>query len=241
MRRHFCILSCALLTLVAGACASPKMAENGEVATVSGGALPPPLEADLAGSGRRHLIGPGDTISVEILGLPEFSRQVQVDADGEISLPLAGTVSVLGTNPEELSRLIEARMRAGFVRDPRVTVGIQETVSRVVTVGGEVERPGVYPVIGKTTLMRAIARASGTTDFARTNHVVVFRTVEGRDMAALYDLRAIRLGTYRDPEIYANDLVEVGESNARRLFPQIVQGLSILTAPLVTVLDNNSN
>lgn len=237
MRQHICILSCALFSLLTGACAGPKMAVGGEVTTVPASSLPPPKEVDLAGSNRRHLIGPGDTISVEILGLPDFSRQVQVDANGDISLPLAGSVSVLGHNAEELARLLETRLRAGFVKDPRVTVGITETVSRVVSVGGEVERPGVYPVIGKTTLMRTIARASGTSDFARTNHVVVFRTVEGKDLAALYDLRAIRLGAYRDPEIYENDVVEVGESNARRLFPQIIQGVSILTAPLVTLLN----
>lgn len=237
MRQHICILICALFSLLAGACASPKMAVGGEVETVPAELLPAPKEVDLTGSNRRHLIGPGDTISVEILGLPDFSRQVQVDANGDVSLPLAGSVSVLGHNAEELARLLETRLRAGFVKDPRVTVGITETVSRVVSVGGEVERPGVYPVIGKTTLMRTIARASGTSDFARTNHVVVFRTVDGKDLAALYDLRAIRLGAYRDPEIYENDVVEVGESNARRLFPQILQGLSILTAPLVTVLD----
>lgn len=240
MRWHLSILSCVLLPLFGGACSAPKMAEAGEVATVPASMLPAPTEADLVEGARRHLIGPGDTISVEILGLPEFSRQVQVDASGEVSLPLAGTVSVLGTDPEELSHLIEARLRQSFVRDPRVTVAIVETVSRVVTVGGEVDRPGVYPVIGKTTLMRAIARASGTSDFARTSHVVVFRTVDGQDMAALYDLRAIRLGAYRDPEIYANDVVEVGESNARRLFPQIIQAASLLTAPLVTILSNNN-
>jgi len=89
------------------------------------------------------------------------------------------------------------------------------------------------------TLMRAIASAQGTSEVANTNHVVVFRQVGGQQMAALYDLRAIRLGAYADPQVYTNDVIVVDESNARRLFPQILQAIGIAMAPLVAVLDNN--
>jgi len=90
-------------------------------------------------------------------------------------------------------------------------------------------------------LPRAIARAQGLSDVADAKHVVIFRTVDSRRMAALYDLRSIRLGAYEDPEVYPNDVIVVGESEARRLFPQIMQGVSLLVGPLVTVLDNNHN
>lgn len=55
-------------------------------------------------------------------------------------------------------------------------------------------------------------------------------------MAALYDVRAIRQGAYEDPPVYPQDLIFVGESQARRLFPQIVQGASLLLTPLITIL-----
>lgn len=229
-----------LLTLLACAgCANPQLAQSGPVTVVAGDALPPPTHADLTVGARPHLIGAGDTIAVDVFGLPELSRQVQVDANGDIAVPLAGTVEALGRTPEELSRQIEVALRSNQVRDPRVTVGVVEVVSQVVTVDGEVQRPGVYPVIGQATLMSTIARAEGTTEFARTKHVVVFRTVEGRRMAALYDLRAIRLGAYEDPQVYSNDMVVVGESNARRLFPQIAQMASLIMTPLIYLFDNN--
>jgi polysaccharide export outer membrane protein len=151
---------------------------------------------------------------------------------------MAGTIDVNGQSPEQLERTIEQRLAARYVRDPQVTVGIVETVSQVVTVDGEVRQPGIYPVAGRMTLMRTVARAQGATEFARTSHVVVFRTVEGRPMAALYDLRAIRLGAYEDPQIYPNDMVVVGESTARRIFPQILQAATLLITPLITVLNN---
>lgn len=236
MRRS--VLLCALA--LAG-CAGPRLIDTGEVAIVQAGELPAPTRADLAGGERIHLVGPFDRLSVEVFGLAELSRQVQVDANGEASLPLAGSFRASGQTPAELEALLTERLRASHVRDPRVTVSVLETVSQTVTIDGQVRMPGLYPVVGEMTLMRAIARAQGTTELAQTTHVVIFRTIEGRRMAALYDLRAIRLAAYEDPQVYPNDVVVVSESTARRIFPQIVQGASLLVAPLVTVLDNNSN
>jgi len=232
---------CGLLLsgLAIGGCSGPQMIDTGRVGIVPAYSLPEPTTADLTAGRRPHLLGAFDRLSVEVFGLPELSRQVQIDASGHIALPLAGILEVAGKSPEELAPLIEARLRGTYVRDPHVTVNVLETVSQVVTVDGEVHSPGLYPVVGRMTLMRAIARAQGTTEYARTNHIVLFRTVSGRQMAALYDLRAIRLGAYEDPEIYPNDVIEVGESAARRLFPQILQASTLLLTPLVTILNRN--
>lgn len=232
-------LWCLPLTLLAlPSCASTELVDTGQVAITSAEALPPPTFADLTDGTRPHYVGPFDQISVDVLGLPQFSRQVRVDASGHIAVPLAGSVEVTGRSPEQIAQLVEQRLRNSYVRDPHVTVTVLETVSQTITVDGEVRVPGLYPVIGRMTLMRAIASAQGTTDIARTSHVVVFREVNGQQMAALYDLRAIRLGAYQDPDVYTNDLVVVGESNARRLFPQILQAAGLLMTPVVTVLNN---
>lgn len=220
-------------------CASNDLVDTGAVSIVQADALPPPSQSDLVAGTRPSLIGPGDALAIDVFGLPELSREVRVDSAGMIAMPLAGTIAVSGDTPEQIAQKVETLLRANFVREPRVSVGVTETVSQVVTVEGEVERPGIYPVLGKSTLMRAIARAEGTNDYADPNHVVVFRTVEGRRMAALYDLRAVRRGAYADPEIYANDVVVVGESQARRIFPMLATAASVLLTPLVAILDNN--
>lgn len=222
------------------ACSSPRLVDTGRVGIVPAAELPPPTLEDLARGQRVHLVGPFDRLAVEVFGLPELSRQVQVDASGRIALPVAGDVNVIGQTPEQLQTVIAERLRTGYVRDPRVTVSILETVSQVVTVEGEVRQPGQYPVAGTMTLMRAVARAQGTTEFANGGFVVLFRTVNGRQMAALYDLRAIRLGAYEDPPVMPQDVIHVGESRARRLFPQIISGASLLLSPLITVLGNNN-
>ena len=117
-----------------------------------------------------------------------------------------------------------------------MTVNVREIVSRTVTVDGAVTRPGIFPVTGQMTMMRAVARAEGTSDKARERHVVIFRTVGGNRMAALYDLEAIRLGVYADPRVYPNDVVVVGKSRASLLFPQILQAASLISTPLLLLI-----
>jgi polysaccharide biosynthesis/export protein len=68
---------------------------------------------------------------------------------------------------------------------------------------------------------------------------VIFRTVKGQQLAALYNLKAIRRGNYQDPEVFANDVVVVGDSQARRLFKDALQFVPLLTTPLVIALQNN--
>jgi polysaccharide export outer membrane protein len=203
---------------------------------VPGAQLPAPALQDLTARSRPYLLGPYDRLSVEVYGVDDLNRTVQVDAAGRISLPLAGVIDAGGMTPAQLAETVEQRLRAQYIRNPQVTVNLTETVSQVVTVEGEVGEPGLFPVVGRMTLMRAIARAKGTTEFARRSHVVVFRTVAGQQMAALYDLRAIQQGAYDDPEIFANDVVVVSEDRARRLFRDVIQGSGLLTAPIIALL-----
>jgi polysaccharide export outer membrane protein len=228
----------ALATLVVAACASTPTLQPGAHLTVpQSGSLPPPSSADLVTEARPYLIGPFDELSVSVFGLPELSRQqVQADASGRISLPLVGTIEASGKTPQQLAQEIEQGLRGRYIRDPQVSVNLLETVSQVVTVEGEVEQPGLYPVIGRMTLLRAVATARGLTEQASRREVVVFRTVEGQKMAGLYNLDAIRRGTYADPEIFANDVVVVGESRSRRLFETILQTAPLLTTPLILLL-----
>lgn len=198
--------------------------------------LPPPNRADLTAADRPALIGPLDTIEVDVFNVPELSREMQVDASGRISMPLAGTIDARGKTAGELAAAIEAALRGRYVRNPEVTINIKSSVSQVVTVDGQVAEPGLYPVTNQMTLMRVIASAKGLSEYARLEEVVILRTVDNQRMAGLYDLGAIRRGAYGDPPIYANDVVIVGDSPARRLFKDFVSLAPLLAAPLVAIL-----
>jgi polysaccharide export outer membrane protein len=202
--------------------------------------LPVPTRADLQPVGRPYLIGPFDKLRIEVYGIEELSRDVQADSSGQIAFPLVGVVDASGKTPQELGTEIATRLRGHHVRDPQVTVNLTESVNQVVTVDGEVHQPGQYPVVGRMTLVRAIANARGTTEYARQGNVLVFRQAGGQQLVGLYNLQAIRRGLYPDPEIYPNDVIIVDEARARRLFQNLLQLAPTLTAPLIAVLQNRN-
>jgi polysaccharide export outer membrane protein len=235
--RKFC--TTFLLVVALAGCAGKQPLESTDRLTVvkDNAGLPAPDRKDLTAADRPSLIGPLDTIEVDVFGIPDLGREAQVDASGRVSIPLAGTVDARGKTSEELARSIEAALRAHYVRNPQVTVNIKSSVSQVVTVDGQVVEPGLYPVTNQMTLMRSIASAKGFSEFAKSNEVVILRTVDGRKMAGLYDVEAIRRGTYDDPPIYANDVIVVGDSPQRRLFRDFVALSPIIAAPLIAILN----
>lgn len=225
--------------LALSACAEgPRLGElRGHMAVTQQSELPPPTGADLVAATTPYRIGPLDKLSVTVFGVPDLSGKFQADAAGGLSLPLIGAVDASGRTPTELAAVIARRLQENFVRDPQVTVNLEETTSQVFTVDGQVGQPGSYPVVGSMSLMRAVAIAKGTAEFARLDDVVIFRTVNGQPLAALYNLGAIRRGVYADPKIYANDVIMVGDSAARRRFQQFLQITPLLTTPLILALE----
>jgi polysaccharide biosynthesis/export protein len=228
------------LVAMMSACAAPggKIGSGAQsIQVVQGTELPAPERSDILNEDRPYLIGPFDKLTIDVFGIEALTtKEVQTDASGRISFPLAGVVEAAGKTPAEIEQILEERLRAAFIRDPQVTVNLKETVSQVVTVDGEVKEPGLYPVIGRMTLMRAVATAKGTAEFAKLDDVVVFRTVKGQKLVALYNLKAIRKGFYQDPEIFANDVVVVGDSSARRIFKDALQIAPLLTTPIILLL-----
>lgn len=227
----------ACLFVALAACSTGSVVRPGEgVTVVRQEGLPTPLASDMSPAPRGYVIGPLDKLDIIVFGIEELSREeVQVDNAGDLGVPLVGTVRAAGLTPAELATSISDGLRAKSVRNPQVTVSVKQLVSHLIAVEGEVREPGIFPVEGSMTLMRAIARAQGLTEFARTNEVLVFRTVGDQRLVGVYDLRALRAGTYADPLVYANDLVVVGDSPRRRTFRTLVEGAALLS-PLVILL-----
>lgn len=224
------------LPFLAAACASPDYAGRADLTTVRDAALPAPSRVDLMPEMRTYLVSPNDQLAIDVFGIGELSKTVQVDSSGAIALPLAGTMQVGGMTSAEVAALVTTRLRAAYVRNPSVAVNVTEATGQTFTVAGEVDEPGIYQLGGKLTLTRAIARAKGVTEFAKRDRVVLLRRVGDRDYAALYDMRAIDRGLYPDPEVFPNDVISVAESRGRRIFKDVIQSSGLLTAPLIVAL-----
>lgn len=228
-----------LLALVLAGCAEePRLGETkAPMAVKQETDLPPPSGADLVAATTAYRIGPLDKLSITVFGLEDLTGEFQTDAAARLSFPLIGEIDASGKTPAELAGIIRDKLGRDWVRDPQVVVNLKETTSQVYTVDGQVGKPGTYPIAGNVSLMRAVANAEGTSEFARTDDVVVFRTVNGEPLAALYNLGAIRRGLYADPKVYANDIIVVGDSKARRMFEKFLQTIPVLTTPLILALE----
>lgn len=234
--RNTCYVLLMAIVLTGCAGREPLMTTSRLTVVETSGVLPAPHRNDLTAADRPALIGPLDTIQVDVFGVPELSREMQVDASGRISMPLVGTIDARGKTASELASAVENTLSGRYVRHPDVTVNIKSSVSQVVTVDGQVIEPGLYPVTNQMTLLRTIASAKGLAEFAKQDDVVILRTVDGRKMAGLYNIDAIRRGAYDDPAIYANDVVIVGDSPQRRIFRDFVSLAPLLAAPLIAVV-----
>lgn len=233
-------LSVAVLSTVSACATTPTVGGDPSLRVPAMAELPVPEAADVTKPNGLYSVGPYDKLTIDVVGIPELSvREILVDANGSISFPLAGPVNVSGMTSAQVEQYIAARLRENYVRDPKVTVNLVQSVSHAITIDGEVQRPGMYPVAGGMTLMKSVALAEGTTNDARLNDVVVFRTVGGQRYAALYNLGAIRRGRYPDPAIYANDIVMVGDAASKRLFKDLLTAVPALLTPIVILLTQN--
>ena len=201
-----------LAALLLCACGGGTQLDSTSSAVRVASALPPPDSRTIAIDVAPYRIHPGDELTVSIFGAPELDRTAPVDSAGNFALPLAGTVNAVGKTPQEFAAQVETKLRGPYLKNPRVSVNVKQAAQQAVTVDGEVGQPGVYPVVGQMSLQQAIATARGASDAANLRNVVIFRTVGGQKMAAMFDVKDIRSGRSPDPQVYGNDIVIVGES-----------------------------
>lgn len=176
-----------------------------------------------------YLIGPLDTISVYVFKDPDLSlKDVQVDASGNILLPLIGRVQTAGKTAGEVSDEIAKRLGDRYLENPQVTVTVEIAVSQKVTVEGSVMQPGVYDIKGPTSLLEAVALAKGTTRTAALSQVAVFRIVNGQRVGGVFNLSDIRRGAALDPEIEGNDVVVVGFSSVKSGWRDVLSAVPFL-------------
>lgn len=213
-----------MLLLVSAGCATGGADVGGAVPRVS--ALPEvsALESARAGVGQEeYRIGPRDLLEISVFGQEALDRTVRVGGDGRVSLPLAGSIEVGGRTPHEVETALADALRARFLQDPQVSVFVKEYASQRVTVDGAVQKPGIYPLQGRTTLLQVIATAQGLDPLADPGGVVVFRTIDGQRMAAVFDVRAIRRGRAVDPLIVTEDMVVVEQSASRTALRRFIE------------------
>lgn len=182
------------------AAATATMATPGE---------PQPLSS-LAVVGTDYRINPNDLLEFDIFGIPDMKRSVRVNASGQVSLPLIGAVPLAGLTGQQAEALIAERYAEKYLQNPQVSLFIKEFTTQRVTVEGAVTKPGIYPVTGQLSLLRALALAGGFAPMAELSEITVYRYgADGQRQMQVYDLEKVRAGELMDPEVLADDVIVV--------------------------------
>ena len=216
---------------------SPDRITDGGLRTAP---TPQALALPLVSLGKDYKVGQNDLIDVEVFELDNLKRTVRVNAAGAISLPLIGQVVVAGLSSQEIEVLIADRYREKYLQNPQVSIFIKEFTTERITIEGAVARPGIYPLTGQITMLRALALAGGFGSIADTSQVMLYRVNDRREReVAVYDVEKIRAGKNDDPPIKGDDLIVVQRNSTRvllkdSLFRDILDSInpfSVLSRP----------
>jgi polysaccharide biosynthesis/export protein VpsN len=161
----------------------------------------------LPDSANAALLRPGDSLIVALQGIPDATNlAVQIDDQGEITLPFIGGLVARGLTTAEFSRRIrETYLERDFYRTIDVSVTVTE---RYIYVGGEVQRPGRVVWTPDLTLSKAVQAAGGFTLYARETNVSLVRDQQ----AYQFDARLAQRQPTEDPRLMPGDSIQVART-----------------------------
>lgn len=161
-----------------------------------------PMAAPTSAAPAPYTLGPGDKIRVTVFGEQGINGEYSVGPDGAVAMPLIGNVAARGKTVGELQAAITARLAAGYMLDPRVSIDVLNY--RPFYILGEVNRPGQYPYSDALSVAQAVATAGGYTYRAATARVFIRRADKLAEEA--YSLKGVS-----QVWVMPGDTVRVGE------------------------------
>lgn len=159
---------------------------------------------------REYVIGPRDLLEIKVFELPEFDHTVRVSENGTITLPLIGNVEVWGLTKEKLEKKL-ASLLDKYVKNAQVSVFIKEYQSSRVAIIGAVEKPGMYELVGRQTLLQMISQAGGFKENAANEIYVLREGADGNTASIAIDLEDLLLNGNQklNIPIQPNDVINV--------------------------------
>jgi polysaccharide biosynthesis/export protein len=161
-----------------------------------------------------YVVGPEDLLDVQFFGQEDLNRQVRVDGEGEVTLPLVGPVKVAGSTPKTIEKRLMEAYGTRYLRAPQINLAVKEYRHQRVSVTGAVDKPGYYEIIGPRKLLEILGMAGGLQDKgpdAKAGDVVQVTREHGDPHTLIIDLK--RLQVKGDPElnvtIHSGDVVHV--------------------------------
>ena len=156
-----------------------------------------------------YVIGPSDTLDVNVFNEPKFSGSLPVRPDGMISIPLLGDIQASGFTPMQLAAEVTSRLKK-LITDPSVTVSVLSINSKRVYLVGEVGKVGPLPMTPGMNPLQAIATAGGPGPYANVKRIYILRTVNGKQQKIPFNYRkAVKEGDMQGVTLISGDTIVI--------------------------------
>ena len=166
------------------------------------GANPPPRAEDgQPVFAEDYVLGVEDRLSISVWKEVDLAKTVSIRPDGKITFPLVGDIQAAGRTPKQLTDDL-ARALARYIKEPVVTVAVDEINNFKIFVLGEVATQGALTLRRRTRLLEAIALSGGMTQFADKSNVVLLRFDAGKETRTKIDYRKVVSGERPESNIY---------------------------------------
>lgn len=166
--------------------------------------LPPPVESTT--------LGAGDVFVLTIVGEDKLPMEFRVAPDGTVDIPYVHRIRVEGLEPQEIAELVRQKLIENeILTNPSVSVDAKEYNSKRVTVLGQVQKPGSFPLTPGFTLVQAISTAGGFNSIANRDRVNLTRKTGDNARTVVVSVDAITDGSQPDILLQAGDTIFVVE------------------------------
>jgi polysaccharide export outer membrane protein len=169
-----------------------------------------------AGKTANYVVGAQDVLTVTVFNESQLSGHFRVENDGQFDYPFLGRVQAGGATVAEIAASIRGRLADGYVRNPQVTVEVEQFRSQSIFVMGEVRSPGKYTLAGAVTIVEALAQAGSTAPTAGSQ-VLILHSNRPADGPTLHerpgaDVQHVSLRDIQDGKLSANVTVHDGDT-----------------------------
>lgn len=120
-----------------------------------------------------YIVGPQDVLTINVWEQAALSGKFTVESDGTFTFPLIGRIKAGGLSLRQVEGELRKRLADGYLKNPQVSVSVEQYRSQRIFIVGEVKSPGPYPLTGDMTLIEALARAGSATLYAAGEAVIV--------------------------------------------------------------------
>ena len=164
-----------------------------------------------------YVVGAQDVLTVTVFSEPQLSGRFRVENDGQFSYPFLGRVQASGRTLADIATLVRTRLADGYLRNPQVTVEIEQFRSQNVFIMGEVRTPGRYTLTGAVTLIEALAQAGSIAPSAGNEVLILHPSKTASESPTLpgsgdADVQRINLRDIQSGKLAANVTIRDGDT-----------------------------